>query len=636
MKYSLQDNTWRNKALFWEAVGLISILALEIILTYNRVLYGVELANISMPSDGAYRIFLGQVPSRDFHTPAGFTLFYTLAGFFYSFGGFSFKAIAAYSAVMGAIGTIAVFLSLRLYLNRMASLCFAGITALTLFMPRSHPWKDEPAVLFYLLSLTAFIIAYKYRDKLSSFKAACLAALSGLALTASIFSKHNTGLTAFAFTAPLWLFVSSGKKENVINRIWGFGICLFSTALSTLFLIAYFESKGSFFSDISQSSGVMDRLLALMPHAAIKEWLIRDWGRIVFVVYVTVVTLFIGYSYLLKLNLKKIFKERGLAGTIISLTVVSYIGHLTSESGALPAFEMFSLLLGLLYIMISQLKDSPNYVEVDRRRLSNFCLFTGAVAMITFILWWVTYLIGFPDIAMKLHLATSTGRSKAADMLFLTVMLMVAVILFTSWFLCRKADKLSFSSTKNVFTGTKLFIILLAISPILYFEYAASVYKTAMTRLLVPVLKNTGLVKQVEFKNIPALNGAYADKQTVHDIEGLVAWLRPKLDVDTALKKGTGIYVLPHCTALYGILGVESFKNAYLWLSYGLTFNQPDPDTDEIIKKSPKFIILDDYGNPNDPFKSLIWMPKLQKILQEDYAVVAKFGSFTVFQNNRL
>lgn len=634
MNYSLRLKAYQNKVLTWEMVGLVSILIIEIILTYNRVLYGIDFALISLPAEGGYRIFSGQVPSRDFYTPSGFTFFYILAGFFHMFGGFTFKAVALYSAVMGAIATVAVFMILRLYLGAIASLFFAGVTALTFYMPRRHPWLDETAVLFYVLALASFIFAYRYRDKLSHIKITSLAALCGLLITASIFQKHNIGLTAMVFTAPLWLFISFGKSDNLIARAKGFGICLLSTLLSVLILVGYFESKGHFFTDITQSTGMLHRLLILLPNVAVKEWLLRDWGRIVFVVYLTVITLFAGTVYLLKLNLKEILKEGGIAGAVISLMVVSYVGHLTSESGGITAFSLFSVLLGLLCVVLLKLKDSASlYVKVERRRLSNFCFAAGIIALTVFLMWWVTYLIDFADIVLQKG-ASSPGRTKVADRPFLTVIMILAVILFVSGFLYRKADKSSLSSTKNIFIGSMIFVVLLSLFPVIYFEYAGGPYRTAMARLFMPVLKNTGLVENVEFENIPALKGVYADRKLVQDIDGLVSWLRPKIDSDPSLKNGGGIYVFPHGTSLYGILGVESFRNVYLWLSYKLTFNKLDPDTDEIIKKSPEFIVIYNYWNPLGPFEKLSKMPKLRKILQEDYSLAVQFGDFFVFQKN--
>jgi len=634
MSYSLEQNTWKNKTLIWEAAGLFSILIVEIIFTYNRVLYGVDFALISLPAEGGYRIFSGQMPFRDFHTPAGLPLFYILAGFFHMLGGFSFKAVALYSAVMGAVGTVAVFMILRLYLGGIASLGFAGVAAFTLFMPRPHPWLDETAILFYILALTAFSFAYKYRDKFSSGKIILLAAVSGLALTASIFEKYNIGLTALVFTAPLWFLVYSGKNASMIERAKGFGICLLSALFSSILLIVYFAGKGTFAADISQSTGMLPRLLVLLPNIAIKEWLLRDWGRIVFVVYVTVAALFAGFSYILKLNSREIFKERGIIGVIISLMLVSYIAHLTSESGGINAFALFSLLLGLLYVMLSKFKDVYNDTELEHKRLSNFCLFTGFIALSIFLLWWVTYLTDFADI-VKLKGAASPGRTKAADIPFLAVMLITAVILLVSGYLYRKTPKKNPYSIKNIFVGSMIFIIVLALSPIIYFEYAGGVCKTAIARLLIPFRK-AELMQQVEFRNIPALKGVYSDKKTVKNIEELVSWFQPKIDAEPSLKKGTEIYVFPHGTSLYGILGVESFRDAYLWLSYKLTFNQLDPDTDEIIRKSPKFIIMYNYASPFDPFKrlSLMPMPKLQKILLEDYILASQFGDFLVFQKN--
>ncbi|RJO61251.1 hypothetical protein C4544_03350 [candidate division WS5 bacterium] len=631
MSYFFETNPLRKKALLWEVAGLTSILIVEMIFTYNRVLYGVDFALISLPAEGGYRIYSGQIPFRDFHTPAGLPLFYMLAGFFYITGGFSFKAVALYSAVMGAVGTLAVFAILRLNLGGVASLIFSGATAMTLFMPRSHPWLDETAILFYILALTAFSFAYRFREQLSSVQITTLAILSGLTLTASIFEKHNIGLTAFTFTVPLWFFVSFGKDTKLFNRVKGFGICLFSTLFTSLLLIVYFESKGNFFSDISQSTGMMPRLLILLPNAAIKEWLLRDWGRIVFVVYVTVVTLLACFSHLLKLKPKEIFKERGIVSIIISLMAVSYVGHLSSESGGINAFALSGLLLGLLYAMLSKFKDISGNIVVDHIRISNFCFATGLIALAVFLLWWITYLTDFADIVM-LKGASTPGRTKVADMPFLIIMLSLACMLFTLGFLCRLPDKRFCSDMKNIFLGSRIFVIILALSPIIYFEYAGGVCKTAIARLLMP-FKNISSV-QVKFKDIPALNGVYSDKKIVGDIQGLVSWLHPKIDADPTLKNGTGIYVFPHGTSLYGILGVESFRNAYLWLSYKLTFNQLDPDTEEIINQSPKFIVLYNYASPYDPLKrlSLMPMPKLEKVLLEDYSLAAQFGDFLVFQ----
>jgi hypothetical protein len=134
-------------------------------------------------------------------------------------------------------------------------------------------------------------------------------------------------------------------------------------------------------------------------------------------------------------------------------------------------------------------------------------------------------------------------------------------------------------------------------------------------------------VKLVEFKNIPALDGVWGEKKIVEAVEGIVSWFHPKFIESPTLKDGTEIYIFPQGQSLYGILGVESFRGVNLWLHYDVTFKQPDPDTNAIIKENPEYIIM--YSADKDIYLPI---PKLRELLQENYALAVKIGDFLIFQ----
>jgi len=633
MKSIGRSSKFPNKTLILDIFGLLSILVIQILFTYDRGMHDIHehlLTYAAQAADGGYRIFLGQMPFKDFHFSMGATLFYLQALFFFILGGFYWKAVALHVTVMGAIATILVFLILRLYLRSASALFFAGITAITFYMPRAYPYSDETAFIFYLMALALFSLAYRHGHKLNAVTILGLSAVSGLAITASVFSKHNIGLAASAFTALLWLFIALRNGDKFTDRAKRFIVFLSSFLLSMLFLIIYFDIHGDFSADMLNTAGQLNRVVRLLPNEALKIWLSCDYGKIIMLVYFSIVGLAAGSSYLLNLPLKEILRDRGLAGSIISLTAVSYISHQTSESGSYNGLALFSLLLGLLYAMLTDLKNSYNNLKVENRRFSNICLITCLLALFIYILWWLTYQDPYFG-----------SRLLRVDKLFLSVMLEIAVFFLALGLIYRKFIRTPFLSSKRIFTGCKIYVLLLAISLVYYYDITNDVkIKDAINQML---FKQRWLV---QFNNIPALKDMYAEKKMVKSIEELYSWFKPKLEENPTLKNGSGIYIFPAGQSLYGILGLESFKGVHMVLDYKHVFSNSatwadmssvsivsligsDPDTDVIVKASPKYIVM--YSADKIDLDRM-HLPKLKKILTEDYTLPVQIGEFLIYQ----
>jgi hypothetical protein len=577
----------------------------------------IDMHHAPLSVDGGYRIFSGQMPHRDFQISYGHVVCYLQSLFFNIFGGFSWKAVAMHVAVVGAIATVIIYIILRTFLKAVISLVFAAIAAFTFYTPRAIPWWDETAYIFYLIALAAFIFAYRYAHKLKSPTIVWFAALSGLALTASVFSKQNIGFVAFVLTSPAWLIISFNDKDQFTDRAKRFIVCTSFFLLSMFFLSMYFVSHGDFFKDTLQTTGQLDRFLKLLPNAALKEWLSFDYGKIVLLVYVSLIVLPASISYLLNLNLKEVLRDRLLVGYIISLVGVGYVAQLTSLSGAFTAFSLFSLLLGLLFALISKIKHYG--LRVEHKRLSNICLIMSLGAVLIFLLWGITYN----------KMPYSRSRLIQVDIFFLTVMFIIAVIFIVIGLIYRKSKGTPFLSASAIFIWSKIWVLLLAVSLVIYYGYFNNLHIKGIVEQVILGKKSKVLA---QFNNIPALKGVYTDKEMVKSVEDLYLWFHPKLARDSSLKNGKGIYIFPNGQSLYGILGVRSYIGVQLFLGDKVTFNQPDPDTNIILKDPPKYIIM---YSADDNVKKKIekYMLKLLEFLEENYILANQFGEILVFQH---
>jgi hypothetical protein len=175
------------------AAGLFTW-GLLVALHYGRM--GYLPLDQSIVFDGGYRFLSGQLPYRDFMTPAAVVPAALQAGFFRALGVSWFSYVLHAAAANGLFAVLA-FALLRQYGLRPAwAAWWAALSALTFYPPIGVPYAEHHAFLFGLAALAAGNAARRTRGDAG---ALLWSAVAAVLVAAAFFSKSNPAV----FLAPL-------------------------------------------------------------------------------------------------------------------------------------------------------------------------------------------------------------------------------------------------------------------------------------------------------------------------------------------------------------------------------------------------------------------------------------------------
>lgn len=135
-------------------MGVILVMAFAFALPYYAGALGFAVFDQSILIDGAWRIYSGQIPYKDFSMPHTPLLFYLQALFFSLFGATLFSAVT-HAAIFNLIATGITYAGVRRYLpiSRGWALGASLITAVWFYAPMSWPWFETLGYLFLLMAL---------------------------------------------------------------------------------------------------------------------------------------------------------------------------------------------------------------------------------------------------------------------------------------------------------------------------------------------------------------------------------------------------------------------------------------------------------------------------------------------------
>jgi hypothetical protein len=184
----------------------------------------------SIVFDGGWRVLSGQVPFRDFGTPAGLLPIVMQAAWFALFG-LSWWSYVAHAALLnGAYGAMAWGL-LRAFGVRAwpAALCAAGSTWL-LYPPIGTPYPEQHAFAFVLLACLVGALAGRAGPGARG-RAAAAWALVGVAWWLAALSKLNAALAGALPVACITLVAASPPRRWAVRAAWvGSGVALAALA----------------------------------------------------------------------------------------------------------------------------------------------------------------------------------------------------------------------------------------------------------------------------------------------------------------------------------------------------------------------------------------------------------------------
>jgi len=181
--------------------------------------------NIYLSWEGAYRLYLGQVPYKDFGIPMGFGYWIIPALFFKLFGPYLSTLIKAqaFINILSALAFRSILKSFRIEhpVRFLAVLLYLISYSYTNYWP----WYNHTVIVFELIGI-AFLLKYIIGNK-EKFRLGYLLAASFF-LFMSLFTKQDAG--AFAFLIGLALIICHGIYEKRLSPIFWF--------LGSYFLIA--------------------------------------------------------------------------------------------------------------------------------------------------------------------------------------------------------------------------------------------------------------------------------------------------------------------------------------------------------------------------------------------------------------
>ncbi|HTV19925.1 MAG TPA: hypothetical protein VMG12_14670 [Polyangiaceae bacterium] len=212
-------------------LGLVALLAFSVAWVWRVGHRGVFMLDQSIVFDGAWRMFEGQVPYRDFVMPFGPVVF-ALCALMFRAAGVDFSTLVLTAALMSLLATA---LSVRvswLLSQRSGALTLLGgfLTAVWFQAPFGTPWMEQTGFLMDLIALSAIVEARLAwgPEKGSSDAALDRAlplgwlpsgwawyALAGVASVAAVLSKQNAGgLFVFLCLGMLWVPGDDGPRAG--------------------------------------------------------------------------------------------------------------------------------------------------------------------------------------------------------------------------------------------------------------------------------------------------------------------------------------------------------------------------------------------------------------------------------------
>jgi hypothetical protein len=239
------------------AIGLF-VWGLVVGLHYGRM--GYLPLDQSIVFDGGYRLLSGQLPYRDFMTPAAVVPAALQAACFRILGLTWFSYVLHAAAANGLFAVLAFALLRQFELRPAWAAWWAALSALTFYPPIGVPYAEHHAFLFGLGALVAGNAARRVRGDGVAFS---LGALAAILIVAAFFCKANPTVFLAPLAGALPLLAAPGRRRR--RNLYG----LLLGAAAALAAIAAYVARWV------PDPGAARRFALAMP-AAVGEGRIRE------------------------------------------------------------------------------------------------------------------------------------------------------------------------------------------------------------------------------------------------------------------------------------------------------------------------------------------------------------------------
>ena len=184
--------------------------------------------NIFLSWEGAYRLYLGQVPYRDFGMPTGFIFWVIPAVFFKLFGPYLITLVKAQVFINIVSGLSFRSILTTLGINPGIRLASVLLFCISYSFFNFWPWYNHTVIVWELVALS-FLLKYLLQER----PPVWLLVVSSVFLALSLFTKQDGGGLAIALSLALMIYHCVVRRQ-LLPLVW-FGLSL-TVALALLIL----------------------------------------------------------------------------------------------------------------------------------------------------------------------------------------------------------------------------------------------------------------------------------------------------------------------------------------------------------------------------------------------------------------
>ena len=224
-KQVIQIDSWQINLL--EAFVIVAFALFPLFLKYPFRI------NIFLSWEGAYRLYEGHIPYKDFGLPMGFAYWLIPAMFFKIFGPYLITLVKA-QAFLNLIAAAAFHFILKAFkMEQGKRLLLIVFFCLTYSFINFWPWYNHTVFVFELIGLAFLLHGFQAN---SSFKTWAYLSLAGLFVLLSFYTKQDGGGLAFVLCTALAVYKSISAKKVAYAGIFLLSFLVFAAITILPFL----------------------------------------------------------------------------------------------------------------------------------------------------------------------------------------------------------------------------------------------------------------------------------------------------------------------------------------------------------------------------------------------------------------
>ncbi|MBX6379677.1 MAG: hypothetical protein IRZ01_03220 [Thermoflavifilum aggregans] len=202
--------------------------------------------NIFLSWEGAYRLYLGQVPYRDFGLPMGFGFWLIPALFFKLFGPYLITLIKAQVFINIISGFAFRSILISLSVNPTVRLLSVLVYVISFSFFNFWPWYDQSVIVFEIIGL-AFLLKHLFQSTELKWKLIHLA-LSAVFLFWSFFTKQDGGGMALLIALSILVYHSLQTRRFRYLILF----CIFYFVIALLVILPFIPYKFGYWFNYGQ------------------------------------------------------------------------------------------------------------------------------------------------------------------------------------------------------------------------------------------------------------------------------------------------------------------------------------------------------------------------------------------------